>query len=71
MYIYKVIISHQEPDNIERINIITGLNVFNTDNQCDSGQFKDTPELKKFITDEEFKALNEREANYIAFRIDC
>lgn len=71
MYIYKVIISHQEPDNIERINIITGLNVFNTDNWCDLGQFKDTPELKKFITDEEFKALNEREANYIAFRIDC
>lgn len=71
MYIYKVIISHQEPDNIERINIITGLNVFNTDNWCDLGQFKDTPELKKFITDEEFKALNEREANHIAFRIDC
>lgn len=71
MYIYKVIISHQEPDNIERINIITGLNVFNTDNWCDLGQFKDTPELKKIITDEEFKALNEREANYIAFRIDC
>ena len=71
MYIYKVIISHQEPDNIERINIITGLNVFNTDNWCDLGQFKDTPELKKFITDEEFKALNEREANYIDFRIDC
>ena len=71
MYIYKVIISHQEPDNMERINIITGLNVFNTDNWCDLGQFKDTPELKKFITDEEFKALNEREANYIAFRIDC
>ena len=71
MYIYKVIISHQEPDNIERINIITGLNVFNTDNWCDLGQFKDTPELKKFITDEEFKALNVREANYIAFRIDC
>ena len=71
MYIYKVIISHQEPDNIERINIITGLNVFNTDNWCDLGQFKDTPELKKFITYEEFKALNEREANYIASRIDC
>ena len=71
MYIYKVIISHQEPDNIERINIITGLNVFNTDNWCDLGQFKDTPELKKFITYEEFNALNEREANYIAFRIDC
>ena len=71
MYIYKVIISHQEPDNMERINIITGLNVFNTDNWCDLGQFKDTPELKKFITYEEFNALNEREANYIAFSIDC
>lgn len=70
MYIYKVITSSQEPDNMERINTITGLNVFDTDNWCDLSQFEDTPELKKFITDEEFKALNEGKADYIAFRID-
>lgn len=71
MYINKVITSLQEPDNMEKINTITGLNVFDTDNWCDLSQFEDTPELKKFVTDEEFQALKDRKADYIAFRIDC
>ena len=32
MIINKVITSTQEPDNMERINTITGLNIFDTDN---------------------------------------
>ena len=71
MYINKVITSLQEPDNMEKINTITGLNVFDTDNWCDLSQFEETSKLKKYITDEEFKALKDRNADYIAFRIDC
>ncbi len=71
MYINKVITSLQEPDNMEKINTITGLNVFDTDNWCDLSQFEDIPELKKFIREEEFLALKDRKADYIAFRIDC
>ena len=70
MYINKVITSPQDPDSMEKINTITGLNVFNTDNWCDISQFEVNPELKRFITDEEFKALKEGKAEYIAFRID-
>ena len=70
MYINKVITSLQEPDIMEKINIITGLDIFNTDNWCDLSQFKETPQLKMYITDEEFNALKEGRAEYIAFRID-
>ena len=71
MYINKVITSLQEPDNMEKINTITGLNVFDTDNWCDLSQFECTPELKKFVREEELQALKDKKADYIAFRIDC
>ncbi len=70
MIINKVITSLQNPDNMEKINTITGLNVFDTDNWCDFSQFEQYPKLRRYITKEELKALKERKADYIAFRID-
>ena len=66
MIINKVITSTQEPDNMERINTITGLNIFDTDNWCDLSQFEQYPKLRKYITNEELKALKEGKAEYIA-----
>ncbi len=68
--INKVITSFQDVDDMEEINIITGLNRFNTDNWCDISEFEEHPELKMYISDEEFNALKNNEADYIAFRID-
>ena len=70
MQIDKVIVSLQEPDKMEEINTITGLNVFDTDNWCDISQFEVYPKLKKYITKEELKALKDKSADYIAFRIE-
>lgn len=70
MLINKVITSRQEPDDMETINEITGINVFDTDNWCDLGEFEEYPELRKYIEDEEYQALKDGKADYIAFRID-
>lgn len=71
MMISRVITSLQDPDNMEKINTITGLNAFDTDNWCDLSQFEQYPKLKRYITKEELKVLKEEKAEYIAFRIDC
>ena len=71
MYINKVITSFQDVESMENINILTGLDEFSTDNWCDLGQFEEVPELRKFITDEEFQALKDKSAEYIVFRMDC
>lgn len=70
MIIDKVIVSLQELDTMEEINKITGLNVFDTDNWCDLSQFEQYPKLRKYITKEELKALKDKKADYIAFRLD-
>lgn len=70
MIISRVITSLQDPDNMEKINTMTGLNIFDTDNWCDLSQFEQYPKLRKYITNEELKALKERKVDYIAFRID-
>ena len=69
--INKVITSFQDVDDMEEINRITGLNLFNTDNWCDLSEFEEHPELKMYVGDEEFNLLKNKEADYIAFRIDC
>ncbi|MCD7740502.1 MAG: hypothetical protein LUH11_04050 [Candidatus Gastranaerophilales bacterium] len=68
--INKVITSLQDCDFMEQINTITGLNIFSTDNWVDIEKFEEHPELKKFITNEEFTALLNGNADYIAFRLD-
>lgn len=71
MYINRVITNSQDVESMENINILTGLDEFSTDNWCDLGQFEEVPELRKFITDEEFQALKDKSAEYIVFRMDC
>ena len=69
--INKVITSFQDVDNMEKINKITGLDPFNTDNWCDLSEFEEYKELKDFITEEEYNALKNGETDYIAFRLEC
>ncbi len=68
--IFKVITSDQKWENMEQINNITGVEPFDTDNWCDLDQFELHPELKTFISEEEFQALKDNQADYVAFRID-
>lgn len=68
--INKVITSLQDADNMQEINTITGLDMFKTDNWVDLSEFEDNPELRKFVSDSEYDALLNGEANYIVFRFD-
>lgn len=66
----KVITSLQKSDAMEQINTITDINVFATDNWVNLSTFEDNPELKDFVSDYEYDALQNGDADYIAFRID-
>lgn len=66
----KVITSLQNADNMQEINIITGLDMCKTDNWVDFSIFEENPELKDFVTAYEFEALQNGDADYIAFRFD-
>ena len=66
----KVIVSLQDVDDMEKINELTSLSFDTTDNWVDKSTFEEIKELKAFITDEEFKALENKEADFIAFRLD-
>ena len=68
--IFKVITSYKEWEDMEEINNITGVEPFDTDNWCDMDQFELHPELKKYVSEEEFEALKKGQTDYIAFRID-
>ncbi len=69
--INKVITSFKDVDKMEEINKITGLSLFNTDNWCDLSKFEEHEELQNYITENEFDALKNGNADYIAFRLDC
>ena len=70
MVINRVIPSFQDVEDMEKINKMTGLYEFETDNWCDKEQFELHPELKKYISEEEFEQLKNGNADYIAFRLD-
>lgn len=66
----KVITSLQDADNMQKINIITGLDMCSTDNWVDYSSFEEFPKLKKFVSKDELKALKNKDADFIAFRFD-
>lgn len=66
----KVITSLQDADNMQEINLITGLDMCSTDNWVDLSTFEENPELQQFISADELKALRNKDADYIAFRFD-
>ena len=66
----KVITSLQDADNMQEINLITGLDMCSTDNWVDLSTFEENPELQQFISADELKALKNKDADYIAFRFD-
>lgn len=66
----KVITSLQDADNMQEINIITGLDMCSTDNWVDYSSFEEYPKLKKFVSKDELNALKNKDADFIAFRFD-
>ena len=70
-HIYKVIQCLKDPDTMEEINKITGLDAFRECNWCDYYVFDLKPELLGYITKEEWQLLLTGQADYIAFRLDC
>lgn len=66
----KVITSLQKPYDMEEINRITGIDSFSTDNWVDYSVVKMFPDLEQYLTNEELEALKNRNADYIAFRLD-
>ena len=59
-----------KPDEMENVNKITGLDIYETDNWVDYYEIKSHKKLYKYVSKEEIKALKNGEADYIAFRID-
>ncbi len=70
MIIDKVITIWLDSDAMEKINKITGIDAFATDNWVDYSIFGMHPILKQYVTHEKFIALKNGKADYIAFRID-
>ena len=68
--INKVITSLQDAYKMEEINLITGLDLCKTDNWVDLSTFEENPELQQFISEDELTALRNKNADYIAFRLD-
>ena len=66
----RVIMSLQKPYDMEKINRITGIDSFSTDNWVDYSVIEAFPDLKQFLKNEELEALQNRKADYIAFRLD-
>lgn len=71
-----------KPEDMETVNISTGIDEFSTDNWCDLSEFErveedikngdsDKTSLKNFVQDTEYEALKNGEIDYIVFRIDC
>lgn len=66
----RVITSLQDADNMQEINLITGLDMCSTDNWVDYSTFEEYPKLRKYVSADELKALKNKDADYIAFRFD-
>ena len=70
MVIYRVIKIFQDPEAMEEINKITGIDAFETDNWVDYYTFEECEKLKNYVEKEEIEALKHKEADFIAFRLD-
>ena len=70
MHVDKVYTVLLKPDNMEKVNKLTGINTFATDNWCCLWLFAEVPELYDFVSKDEIKLLEDEKADYIAFRLD-
>ena len=70
MHVDKVYTVLLKPDDMEKVNKLTGLNPFATDNWCGLWLFEEVRELYDFVSEDEIKLLEDRKADFIAFRLD-
>ena len=70
MHVDKVYTVLLKPDDMEKVNKLTGINPFATDNWCGLWLFSEIPELYDFVSKDEIKLLEDEKADYIAFRLD-
>lgn len=70
MVIYRVIKIFQDPEAMEEINKITGIDAFETDNWVDYYTLEECEKLKNYVEKEEIEALKHNEADFIVFRLD-
>ena len=70
MHVDKVYTVLLKTDDMEKVNKLTGLNKFATDNWCRLWIFEEVPELYDFVSKDEIKLMEDEKADYIAFRLD-
>ena len=70
MHVDKVYTVLLKPDDMEKVNKLTGINPFATDNWCGLWLFAEVPELYDFVSEDEIKLIEDRKADFIAFRLD-
>lgn len=67
MNIYRVVLSIQDYDTMEKINKITGSCEFNDENWVNLEGIEQFPELLEYITDEQLNALKNNEIDTVVF----
>lgn len=70
MVIYRVIKIFLNPEEMEIVNVLTGIDAFETDNWVDYYTFKEYEKLKSYVEKEELEALKHNESDFIVFRLD-
>ena len=81
VYIDRVITVRLDPDDMEQVNISTGISPFSTDNWCNFSEFEYIEEsinsgdntktnLKKYVSEAQYDALKNGLADYIVFRFN-
>lgn len=70
MIAYKVVPVYLDPDQMEEVNIMTGLDAFRECNWCDLDAFIDHPDLTKYVGHEDYKRIRSGKIDFVAFRLD-
>ena len=80
--INRVIAVLLEADDMEKVNVSTGIKPLTTENWCDYSTFVDVEEsiecgdntkinIKQFVSQEHLELLKNKLVDFIAFRLDC
>ena len=80
--INRVITVLLEPDDMEKVNVSTGIKPLTTENWCDYSTFVEVEEsiecgdntkinIKQFVSQEHLELLKNKLVDFIAFRLDC
>lgn len=66
--VIRIIPVYLKPKKMEKVNIITNVDIDRQYNLCDKWDFEVHPELEKYVSKISLNLLKENETDYIEFR---